>query len=92
MNIDEKKNLRTYLLVWIALLVLLALTAASAYVKLGSFNIVVSMCISIAKTALVMGLFMELRREHGTTIVFAIAGFFWLILLIAPTLSDVVTR
>jgi hypothetical protein len=35
---------------------------------------------------------MELRREHGTTIVFAIAGFFWLILLIAPTLSDVATR
>jgi cytochrome c oxidase subunit 4 len=87
-NIDEKKNLR----VWLALMVLLTLTAASAFVKLGSFNIVVSICISTAKTALVMGLFMEMRREHGTTIVFAIAGFFWLVLLIAPTLSDVVTR
>ena len=92
MKIDERKTLRTYLLTWIALLVLVALTAGSAFVKLGSFNIVVSLCIAIAKAALVMGLFMELRREHGTTIVFAIAGFFWLILLIAPTLSDIVTR
>ena len=88
----EHKTLRTYVLTWLALLVLVALTVASAYVKLGSFNLVASLLISVAKTALVMALFMELRRERATTVVFAVAGFFWVLLLIAPTLSDVLTR
>ena len=86
------KSLRVYLLTWIALLILVATTAASSFVKLGDFNLLVSLCISLLKTALVMVFFMELRRERGTTIVFALAGFFWAILLIAPTVSDVLTR
>jgi cytochrome c oxidase subunit 4 len=88
----KTKTLRAYLLTWFALLVLVALTASSAYIKLGDFNLIASTCISIVKTALVMAIFMELRRERGTTIVFALAGFFWLILLLAPTLSDIATR
>lgn len=92
MRPEEARTLRTYLAVWGALLVLLALTVASAYVKLGGFNLAVSLAISMAKTALVMALFMELRREPGTTVVFALTGFFWLILMIAPTVADVVTR
>ncbi len=92
MKTREIPTVRAYLLTWLALLALVAITVASAYVKLGSFNLVASLCVSVAKTALVMGIFMELRRERGTTIIFALAGFFWLILLIAPTLSDLVTR
>ncbi len=92
MKSSELRSLRTYLLTWTALLLLVALTVASAYVKLGSFNLIASLCISVAKTALVMALFMELRRERGTTIVFAVVGFFWLILLIAPTIADIATR
>jgi cytochrome c oxidase subunit IV len=85
-------TLRLYLLVWVALMVLVALTVASSYVKLGSFNLAVSMAISAAKTALVMTLYMELRREQGTVIVFAITGFCWLALMIAPTVADIATR
>jgi len=86
------RTLRTYLLVWVALMVLLALTVASSYVKLGAFNLAVSMAISLAKTALVMTLYMELRREHGTIRVFAITGFCWLGLMIAPIVADIATR
>jgi cytochrome c oxidase subunit 4 len=86
------RTLRLYLIVWLALMALVALTVASAYVKLGGFNLVTSMLISAAKTALVMTLYMELRREDGTTVVFALTGFFWLILMIAPTLADIATR
>jgi cytochrome c oxidase subunit IV len=86
------RTLRLYFGVWIALMALVALTVASAYVKLGGFNLIVSLAISAAKTALVMTLYMELRREHGTTRIFAATGFFWLVLMIAPTVADVATR
>ena len=92
MSNPSVRTLRLYLLVWLALMVLVALTVASSYVKLGSFNLVASMAISIAKTALVMTLYMELRREHGTILVFAITGFCWLALMIAPTVADLATR
>ncbi|HEX4480272.1 MAG TPA: cytochrome C oxidase subunit IV family protein [Rudaea sp.] len=92
MSNPSVRTLRLYLIVWLALMALVALTVASAYVKLSGFNLVTSMLISAAKTALVMTLYMELRREHGTTVVFALTGFFWLILMIAPTVADIATR
>ena len=92
MSNPSVRTLRLYLLVWVALMVLVALTVASSYVKLGPFNLAVSLAISAAKTALVMTLYMELRREHGTVVVFAITGFCWLGLMIAPTVADIATR
>jgi cytochrome c oxidase subunit 4 len=92
MSTPSARTLRLYIGVWVALMVLVALTVASAYVKLGGFNLIVSLAISAAKTALVMALYMELRREHGTTLVFAATGFFWLALMIAPTVTDLATR
>jgi cytochrome c oxidase subunit IV len=92
MKPEERRVVRTYTLVWMTLLILLGLTVASAYLKLGSFNLIASLVISIVKTGLVMALFMELRRESGTVAVFAIAGFFWLALMIGPTVMDIATR
>ena len=92
MSTPSVRTLRLYLIVWAALMALVALTVASSYIELGSFNLLVSLAISAAKTALVMTLYMELRREHGTTIVFALTGFFWLALMIAPTVADLATR
>jgi cytochrome c oxidase subunit 4 len=92
MSNPSVRTLRLYLAVWVALMVLVALTVASSYVKLGSFNLLASLAISAAKTALVMTLYMELRREHGTTLVFAITGFVWLALMIAPMVADIATR
>lgn len=92
MSSPSVRTLRLYLGVWLALMALVALTVTSAYVKLGSFNLMASLLISAAKTALVMTLYMELRREHGTTIVFALTGFFWLVLMIAPMVADIATR
>ena len=60
MTTPSVRMLRLYLVVWLALMVLLALTVASSYVKLGAFNVVVSLAISAAKTALVMTLFSRL--------------------------------
>jgi len=85
-------GLRGYLLVWLSLLALVAITAASAHLQFGAWNLIVSLLVSTAKTALVMLFCMNLRRERGTTALFATTGFFWLALLIGMTLGDAVTR
>ena len=92
MKAEDRRVVRTYALVWLTLLVLVALTVASSYLKLGSFNLITSLVISTIKTGLVMALFMELRRASGTVAVFAIAGFFWLVLMIGPTVMEIATR
>ena len=53
---------RAYIVSWLALLALLALTTASAFVPLRGFNVVVNLGIALAKAALVVIVFMHLRR------------------------------
>lgn len=73
---------------WAALLALLALTTALAFVPLGTLNLPVSLAIAAAKALLVMTFFMELRASSGLTRAFAAAGFFWLLIMIGLTAAD----
>jgi len=73
---------------WAALMLLLAATTASAFVPLGSFNIVVSLAIAIIKALIVLLVFMELRASKGLVRAFAAAGFFWLLIMIVLTGAD----
>ena len=66
------------LIAWAALLVLLGMTIFLAYEPLGNFNLLVALCIAIAKALIIMAVFMELRERSGVMIAFAAAGFFWL--------------
>jgi cytochrome c oxidase subunit IV len=83
---------RTYFLVAGALLALLALTVVSAEIDLGPFNALVALAIAAAKAILVILYFMEVRYSSRLTWFFAGAGFFWLLILVALTLSDVMNR
>jgi len=74
------------------LLLLLAMTAGFAYVPAGAFNTVVALCISVAKTLLVMLFFMRLRSESPVVRLAAMAGFTWLSMLFLITLADYLTR
>lgn len=74
--------------VWLGLMVLLALTTTLAFVPLGSANIFISLAIATVKAILVLVFFMELRSSAGLVRAFAMAGFFWLMILFALTLSD----
>ena len=82
----------TYVLVWVGLLVLLALTLGSAYLPLGWMNGVVNLAIAVAKALLVMIFFMHLRSSHYVLRLAAAAGFFWLAILIGLSLSDFLAR
>jgi cytochrome c oxidase subunit 4 len=73
---------------WLALMLLLAATTASAFVPLGSFNIIVSLAIAVTKALIVLIVFMELRSSPALVRSFAAAGFFWLLIMIVLTGAD----
>ena len=89
---DKKASPKTYLKVFVALMVLLALTVAADFVNLGPFNVLVAMTISVAKAALIVLFFMEVRYSHPIVWLFAGASFLWLLLLLVITMSDYATR
>ena len=85
-------SLRTYTLVFAALLALLALTVSVAFLPLGGWGPVAAMSIAVGKATLIMLYFMHLRQEEGLVRVFAVSGVVWLLLLFTLLLSDYLTR
>ena len=82
----------TYLVVWLALLTLLALTVALSYIHLGWFNVVATGAIAAAKAVIIIMYFMHVRYSPRLVWVFVGAGFFWLGILFALSYSDFFTR
>jgi cytochrome c oxidase subunit 4 len=80
------------LAVWAALLCLLALSLFAAYQKLGWLNTPIGLAIAGAKALLVGVVFMGLGKARPLLRLAAAAGFFWIVILFALTLSDVLTR
>lgn len=85
-------SLRRHLLVGIALLALLALTAGSALLPLGAFNAVSNFAIAAVKAALVLVFFMHLGRGDAAVRIAAAAGVLWLGFLVALSLVDFLGR
>lgn len=89
---EQTPSVRTYTMVFVALLILAALTTGIAYIDLGPFNTVVALAIAFIKMCLVGLFFMELLYARGLTRIVVLAGFFWLALMVSFTLADVFTR
>lgn len=83
---------KTYLLVFAALLALLALTVGLAYIDLGFFNLIAALTIASVKALLVILYFMHVRYSSDLAKIFAAAGFLWLFLLLGLTLTDYISR
>ena len=81
-----------YLRVYLALLVLAAATTAVSFLDLGAWSAPAALLIAASKTVLVILYFMHVRFSSGITRLFAGVGFAFLAILIALTLSDVLTR
>lgn len=93
MKSEPVVSVRTYAVVFLALLVLTAVTTTIAFVDLGgAWNNAVALTIAVAKALLVILYFMHVRYSDKLTWVFAAAGFFWLLILIGGTMDDVLTR
>ena len=81
-----------YLAVFATLLALTAATTAVAFLDLGALNNVVMLGIAVAKATLVVLFFMHAWYGPRLNLALALGGVAWLVILIAFTLSDVLTR
>ena len=79
---------RTYVTIFLLLMVLTATTVWVATVDLGAFNTLVALTIAVIKMLLVVLFFMHVRQASSLTKVVILAGFFWLVLLMAFSLTD----
>jgi cytochrome c oxidase subunit 4 len=78
--------------VYAALLFLLALTASSTMLPPGWWSTAISLVVAFAKAFLIAYFFMNLRGQPGLVRIFAVAGLFWLMLMLVLTGSDYLTR
>lgn len=83
---------RTYIVIWIALLILTGITWGVSYVNLGMGNVAVALLIASVKAALVALFFMHLRFENRLVWAFALFPLFFLTLIILGTLADTMFR
>jgi len=83
---------RTYIIVWIALLILTVLTWGISYINLGMGNVAVALLIASLKAALVALFFMHLRFENRLVWAFALVPLLFLALIIFGTLADTLSR
>lgn len=83
---------KAYVGVWLALLVLTAVTVYVSYFDFGEWNIFVAMLVATIKATLVCLYFMHLKYDNRMDQVVFISSFVFLAIFIALTLSDVMER
>ena len=83
---------RTYYAIYAILMVCTYLTWQVAYFDLGAFNTVAALVIAVFKAVLVVLFFMHVRDSPRLTWAVVIGGVFWLVLLLALTMSDYLSR
>lgn len=81
-----------YVGVWLALVVLTALTVAVSRVDLGSANTVVALVVATIKAALVVLFFMHLLYDDKFNLVVLLASLLFVTVFFTPTLIDLSTR
>jgi len=81
-----------YLIIFGTLLALTWITTRVAYVDLGVLNLAAAVTIAMVKGTLVILYFMHVRYSSHLVKVFVCAGFLWLLIMIAITMSDYMTR
>src|SRR3954470_19117621 len=88
-HIDSAKS---YVLVFLGLIVLTVVTTAVAFVDLGAFSVVAALAIACCKMLLVTLFFMHVRHSSRLTKLVLVGALLWLGILILFTLADFHTR
>jgi cytochrome c oxidase subunit IV len=78
--------------VWAVLLVLLAVSAGSAYAPLGRFNAIVNLAIAAVMIGLLAVFLMNLRVASTLVRMFAVSGLLWLVFMLVLTFTDYLSR
>lgn len=85
-------SVRTYFLVFLALIGATVLTTAVAFVDLGAFSVVVALAIAVCKMLLVAMFFMHVRHSTRLTHVVLLGGLLWFGILMGMTFVDFGSR
>ena len=83
---------KTYLAVYISLLIATGLTTGAAFIDLHELNPVIAIAIACFKSVLVILFFMHVYYVSRLTKLTVAAGFFTFLVLITMTLSDYMSR
>lgn len=83
---------KTYVMVFLALMAFTVTTVVVAAYDFGFLNTAVALAIACTKATLVIWFFMGVRFNTSLTKVVVVSGFLWLLILFSLGLSDYVTR
>jgi caa(3)-type oxidase subunit IV len=81
-----------FVITWLLLLVLTAISIWSAFLGLGLYAPVIEFGIAATQAAILFILFMRLKGPPSLKWVFAGSGFFWLMFLYGLSMTDYATR
>jgi len=85
---DHVSPVSLYVTIFVALMVLTAVTVGAAFVNLGSFNFPVAMVIAGFKASLVIWFFMHVKYQSQLTKLTVATGLFFLAILLGLMLVD----
>lgn len=80
------------LIAWLVLLALLGVSWGSAYLSLGSAHAFLPLGIAVLQALIIALVFMQLGRGARVKWLFAGVGFYWLMIMIALSATDYLTR
>jgi cytochrome c oxidase subunit 4 len=89
---EHVDSIKTYTLIFVALLILTAATTVVATIDLGPLNVVMALAIAVVKMMLVALFFMHLRHSTILTKVVVGGGMLWLGILLVLSFADFGTR
>lgn len=89
---DHVVSVKLYFAIFGALMVLTAVTVWVAFQDLGPLNTIMALGIACTKATLVILYFMHVRYSSRLTWLVVGSGFFFLAIMIAFTMSDIVSR
>ena len=83
---------RVYYTIFLLLMACTGLTVWVAYFDLGALNTIAALSIAVTKAVLVVLFFMHVKYSTRLTWVVVVSGVFWLLILLALTFGDYLTR
>ena len=87
-NQEHSHSYAIYILVWLSLMALTAITVAIAGMNIGRFTVATALIIAAFKAYLVLSIFMHLRSETKTFVVFVLVALLFLGISFVLLFSD----
>ena len=88
----EHHSVVPYVVVWILLLVLTAVTVWTGHMHLGALALPLALTIATTKSLMVLIIFMHLKEDKGANRLVVGTAFVFVLLLLGIVLGDVATR